>query len=196
MKGFSMKQIISSVSILLLVGLGVGIGIMRSSDSKAIDKANHLKDEGNAAKVGAAKAIEGVQPKFASLYTDEALAAFPKNRAEMEATAKETVDTYAKAAEQFRLAAAKFDEASRQDIDISVAEYFSAWSQASAKSAERAEAVREFVGLWLDTQVDSREKLDARSVPLNTRLNEINSAIAELEAKAEKIQTDNAAKFE
>ena len=98
---------------------------------------------------------------------------------------------YRKAVEQYRLGAAKLDEASKQKIDAMIAEYFGAWSQVRAKSAERRAISREYVLLWLDKEVDTREKLDAKTKEIEKRIDVLDAAIDELVAKANKIKSDN-----
>jgi len=187
-----MSKILSSVA--ALVGMiAVGFGIWSQWGTS---KANRYKDEANAAiESGAGFVNQGVE-KFQKLYAEENIAGFPANRAELEPLARETADLYEKAAEQFRLASAKFDEASKQPADAVVVEYFSLWSRQRAAWAERCVAERDFALLFLDKSIDSRPKLDAQCDEISKRRRQHAVTVEELSAKTDQLQKDNPGKFE
>jgi hypothetical protein len=191
-----MNQVLKGIMVVALVAVGIGYGVMQGMEGNAIKKANHLKDEGNAANAAGQKLLNDIDAKYQSLFTDEALKAFPTNRAQHASAAKETTEACTKAIEQFRLAAAKFDEASKQKIDQTVADYFSGWSQVASKSADRCEVFRNFALIWSDDAVSTQEKLDARLEELKAKREGLDKEISDLEANAAKIQADNSSKFD
>jgi hypothetical protein len=186
-----MKAFSSIAALVSIVAVGFGIWSQWGTS-----KANRYKDEANAAiESGAGFVNQGVE-KFQKLYANENIDGFPSNRAQLEPLARETADLYEKAAEQFRLASAKFEEASKQPADAVVAEYFSLWSKQRAAWAERCVAERDFAMLFLDKTVDSRSKLDERCDEIAKRRKQHASTVDELTAKTEQLQKDNPAKFE
>jgi len=187
-----MKTLFTVVSLALLVTLGV----MSGCGEATINKANHLKDEANAAGAAGDKLLDDIQPKLETLFSSETVAGFPANRGEFEATARETAELNAKSAEQYRLAASKFDEAAKQDIDKVIAEYFGTWSQVMAKSAEKRDSRREQTLLWLDKEIDTMEKLEAKKSEIQKRFDAQTAAVDELVAKAKKLETENADKLD
>jgi hypothetical protein len=187
-----MKTQFAVVSSALLVTLGVVSGCGEA----AINKANHMKDEANAAAAAADQIIDDTKPKFDTLFSSANIAGFPANRGEFETTARETAELHAKSAEQYRLAASKFDEAAKQGIDKVVAEYFGLWNQVMAKSAEQRDIRREHSLLWLDKEIDTQEKFEARRSEIQKRFDAHAAAVAELVAKAKKLEADNAGKFD
>jgi hypothetical protein len=187
-----MRKVIASIVIVAAVGYGIYAGIGQADTNKA----NHLKDEANAASAAADKLVEDAKPKFTALFSESTLAGYPGNRAENEAAAKETAELYARAVEQYRLGAAKFDEASKQKIDEDIAAYFAVWSQVLTKSAERRATAREFSLAFLDKELDTRAKLEARTHEIRTRFDVFDKAVNELVVTAKKMETDHADKLD
>jgi hypothetical protein len=186
------KNILSSAASLVGI-LAVGLGIWSQWGN---DKANRYSDEAKAAIESGAQFVNQGVEKIKKLYTEDKLASFPANRAELEPLARETVDVYEKAAEQFRLASAKYDEASKQPADAVVVEYFTLWSRQRAAWVERCLVERDFALLILDKDVDTRAKLDARAEEILKRREQHATAVEELSAKADQLQKDNPGKFE
>jgi hypothetical protein len=187
-----MGRIVSAIAaVLTLIAVGAGFLVEWGTG-----KANQFKDEANVAIKSGAQFVEQGAEKFKKLYADENLEGFPGNRAALEPLARETADLYEKAAEQFRLASAKFDEASKQPADAVAVEYMSLWSKQRAAWAERCTADRDLALLFVDKNIDSRTDLDTRFAELLKRHKQYEAAAEELSVKTEQLKKDNPSKFE
>lgn len=153
-------------------------------------KGNKLVDEANELIQAAAAATPAAVEKFKAVTSDENLAGFPGNRAQLEPQAREAGDMYAKIAEQYKGAAAKLTEASQQNSDEKILAYWKLLAQQFDKSAQRIELVRQFVLLPGDAKLETLAALEARQAEINTKLNEVMKQEDDLELQANKIKAE------
>jgi hypothetical protein len=151
---------------------------------------NKLVDEANELIQAASAATPAAVEKFKAVTSDENLAAFPGNRAQLEPQAREAAGMFAKIGEQYQGAAAKLTEASQQNTDEKVVAYWKLLAQQFGKSAERIELVRQFVMLPTDAKLETQAALEARQAEINTKLDEVMKREDELEAQAGKIKAE------
>ncbi len=158
-------------------------------------KANKLIEDGNTAVEAANKFTLEASPKYDELFSETNLQGFPGNREQMKASAQEVADLFGKSAEQFRVAATKFEEATKQAVDSKVAEYWTAKVQAFQKMAEAKDAVRKIALILTDDTVENIEQFTERATPLSKNAQQLNSEAEQFTATADKIQADNKDKF-
>lgn len=142
-----------------------------SALSDETDKANKLVAEGNTAITEGNKLATDADAKGDK------------------ASAQEAIDTLTKAAAKYREAGTKFDEASKLKINDKFKEYLSLKSQEFNKRAELMEVAKKNSQAMLDST--DPEALMTKVQENKSQVEKLDKEAKDLEAKAEKIRTDN-----
>ena len=162
--------------------------------SCATRQANKLIEEGNAAVEEGKKLYEQASAKESEMA--QSLEGFPENRDQLKSKARELIDLLDKGIAKLQVGAAKFDEASKTNIDAKLKEYLSLKSQEFAKHAEHLEVEKEIPQAVMDTSITDMEGLKAKSTSAQERLEKLQQEWIDLASKAEKIKQENKDKFE
>jgi hypothetical protein len=157
------------------------------------DKVNNLVDEANRCFDEANVALP-TDKQLDDLVGEEPLKAFPQDRAKFEKSAQTAVDSLAKAAEKFQLAAAKYDDCGKASKD-KVAQYFDTMSKASQKLADSKETYRQAVALLLDKSIESAATLRDKRSPLLRQASDLDKEYEQLDDQAKKIHEANKNQF-
>jgi hypothetical protein len=160
-------------------------------------KANRLVSEANAANDAATALLAEVGPKFDSLTLQENVEGFPKNRDAYVPVAKEIATAFEKAAEQYRIAASKFDEASKDIIDDKeiFEKYWGLKKDAFAHLADSKLGFRKVATAWTDESVNDAMTLIARINGAIEEGQKHSKAFHAAQDESEKLEADNKAKF-
>ena len=158
-------------------------------------KANELVDVGNKSVDEANKAATEAKNKFGELFTKENITDFPENRDSLKSKVAEVAGLFDKSVTNLKSAADKFEEASKLKLDDKFKEYLTTMAQSYRKKAELNETAKKTVLLLSDTSIDGPEGLASKMQPLNEQTNKLQKEAGDLEAKAQKIQTDNPSIF-
>ncbi|MCE9606369.1 MAG: hypothetical protein K8U03_15850 [Planctomycetia bacterium] len=134
--------------------------------------------------------ITQAAPKLDELTSEATIAAFPGNRAQLEANVRSTGELYDKAAVEFRHASTKLDEASKVMTEAKVVEYFATMRDRWANKAKQMELLRDYVSALVDSKIENAESLRARHAELNTLAKSLDAAEKELKAKSDKIHAE------
>jgi hypothetical protein len=133
------------------------------------------------------------RPKFNTLI--KAVRSVSTNRVDLEAQARELGEIYTHVAAEYRLAAAKIDQAAKRSPDADVAAYFDAKSRLWTKSAEVREILRDYVRLIIDQNVGVDE-FQTRQAALDTQIKLLDKQETELTAAADKLFNRHRPKFD
>lgn len=158
-------------------------------------KANSHVDEANAASTSANALVTEILPKYKELYSEANLNGFPGNRDQFKADAQMVSESFAKAADQYRLAASKLDEASQQAVDKPLKDSWGFRSQAYRKLADSKAAFGQLTGLLLDESIADIDALNAKIDPIVDQATKASDEFHKLEAEANKIQEAHKDKF-
>lgn len=169
------------------------LAVAAFSVSCATSKANKFIDEGNAAvKEGEALAMEA-DTKITALAGN--LDKFPENREELKTTAQEILDRLDKSIAKLRLAAGKFDEGSKTNLDAPLKEYLSLKSQEFSKHAEHLDTLKGIPNAVMDASIEDRAALDERFTQIKDKVEKLEKDWTDLAERANKIQEANKDKF-
>lgn len=158
-------------------------------------KANALVEAGDAAIKSANTLTEDGGGKFRALVAEANLNGFPGNRSQLEPMAREAADLLGKAAEQYRLAASKYEEASHQPVDKVVINYWLLKVKASQKLAESKEAFRQAALLFLDRSIEQKDALVEKLLAASKNAQDLKAEYEQLSAEADKVQNAHKDKF-
>ena len=177
------------IALLVIAAIAIWGYFATRKANKAVDAANALADEGNAA-------LQGVGDLVKELFGDEIANSFPKDRAKYEKSAELLRTKLATAAEKFRAAAAKFDEAIKTDSSKIFSEYLALKAKSFVKMADSKDAFQKAAVLVLDKSIETaaqfREKRDALVAEAN-KLDDESTAFA---TQADKIHDEHKSEFE
>lgn len=157
--------------------------------------ANKQVDEGNAAVEAANRFTTQGSPKYSELFADANIEGFPGNREKLKELAQETAGLFDQSAAQFRVAAAKFEEATKNSVDSTVKEYWLLKVQIYQKSAEVKTAVGKIAALFADDSVENLDQFNEKARPHTETIEKQTAEIDALVAKADKLQADHKDKF-
>lgn len=176
------------VAALMTMGCGIWTSIGNAQGNRLVDEANAAIDQGNKLSTDA-----GVHYK--KLINDETIKTIAENRSKLKETIDQAASLYEKSAEQYRLGAAKFDEASGQKVDSKVSEYWKLKSEQLQKLAAAKLALRKIVLALADESVTDiptfNKQVDAHIKDADQNHN----AAKESATKADKVKEDNKSKF-
>ena len=158
-------------------------------------KANELVDVGNKSLDEANKAATEAANKSGELFATEVITDFPENRDSLKSKVAETAGLYDKSITGLKAAADKFEEASKLKVDDKFKEYLTTMAQSYRKKAELNENAKKMVLLLSDTSIDGPEALASKMPSFNEQTNKLKKEASDLDAKAQKIQTDNPSIF-
>ena len=126
-------------------------------------------DEGNAASEAADALVVQHAPNFKVLFSNANLQGFPGDRERHQGSARETAESFEKAAGLYRVAASKLEEASRQPVGKPNAAYFAAKAQSFHQLADSKETYGTAVRLLLDETITHVDALKLKVEPLITQ---------------------------
>lgn len=178
------------VSVVMLIIVACSVLV-----SFATRQANKFVDEANAAVTAGNQFAEQGGAKYAELFTDPNIEGFPGNREQLAPTAASLAELMARAAEQYDLAAAKFEEASQKGVKQVVADYWKLKAQGYRKFAESKKTFRSVGLLITDESVSSIELLDEKLPPLIEQAVKLDEESKALAAQADKLQSENEDEF-
>lgn len=158
-------------------------------------KANALVDEGNTAAQTGNSLSGQAGAKYAELFAEANLQGFPGNRAKLEPAAKELTDLLTQAAEQYRLAAARFEEAAQQPADSKVVDYWKLEAQMCRKFADSKEAFGRVPAMISDPGVQNLEQLLDKIGGLTEAAGKLDKESKEIAAAANKHKEAHKDKF-
>lgn len=158
-------------------------------------QANKQVDEANAASQAANVLVSEFVPKYKELFTEANLQGFPGNREQLKPIVIEGRETLTKAAEQFRLAATKLEEAATRPVAKPLSEYWGLKVKAYRKLAESKEKFIKVVELFLDESNTTLDVLDGKLGPLIEEATKLNTESDAFDAEAKKIQEANPKEF-
>lgn len=153
--------------------------------------ANKLVDEGNVAVDAGNALVTQAGEKYTALFSVENLTDYPGNRERLKNPAQETADLFGQASQQYRLAAAKYDEATQQNVDKVVAEYWSLKVQEYRKFADAKDVYRGIPLLLLDETVADVEELGRRITAITAQAETLDAEVAQLTTQADKLREDH-----
>jgi uncharacterized protein Yka (UPF0111/DUF47 family) len=164
-----------------LLFLGV---VLACGNTDETDKANKLVNEGNAAITeGKKHASDADEKKNKMLQTNVA------QMAEARTLANEAIREYDQAISKAKEAAGKFDEASKLQVNDKFKDYLSLKSKEYNKRAELIETLKAIPQALIDSQ--NRPAFVSRANEATQKAERISKEADDLEAQADKIQTDN-----
>ena len=158
-------------------------------------KANELIDVGNKSVDEANKASTEAANKFGELFATENISEFPENRDSLKSKVAETTGLFDKSITSLKTAADKFEEASKLKLDDKFKEYLTTMAQTYRKKAEVNESAKKQALLLSDTSIDGPEALASKMQSLSEQTSKLKKEASDLDAKAQKIQTDNPSIF-
>ena len=150
--------------------------------------ANKHVEEANAASQAGNDLVAQIGPKYKELFNEANLQGFPGNREQYKAKAQETVELFNKSAEQYRLAASKLEEASRQAVKQPLIDYWSLKVQSFRKLADSKQAFGKLVQLLLDESITDMNALNEKVGPLVDEAVRLDGESDKLGVEAQKIQ--------
>ena len=156
--------------------------------SGKIDEANAQIDEGRAT----SKELGSEADQFLSGALPKALTS---DRAKLEAWVAKTNGLLAKVVEDYRAAAAKFEEGRKFALGGVVSKYVELKSHAYQKLADAEEARRKAVVLFIDKSIDSKDELRKKQTVLISEFFKLNSEFDRLDEEAEQLHEENKRKF-
>ena len=179
----------------LVVGVGVLVLVCTLWVNWGTTQANKQVDEANTASQAANALVPQAVAKYRELFSEANLQGYPGNRDQYKANAQEAVDLFAKSAEQYRLAANKLEEASKQSVKKPLSDYWTLKVQSFRKLADSKEAFGKLVHLLLDESIPDIDALNEKLGPLVDQATQLSDESDKLDAEAQKIQDANKAEF-
>ena len=158
-------------------------------------KANKLVREAQVAIAAGNEHLKVLTDKLKPLLNEENVRAFPSNRGDMMPKAKVVSESMEKAAEQFRIAADKYKEASDDIVDPSVKECWSLTKDSLSKLADAKDEYRKIATAWQDETLKEWDGLNFRIREALDAAKKLNAESDEFEAKATKIHDEHKDKF-
>ena len=176
-------------------GAGLFLLVLSLVGCMETGKANELVDVGNKSVDEANKASTDAANKFSELFSQANITDFPENRDALKSKVAETAGLFDKSIASLKTAADKFEEASKLKVDDKFKEYLTTMAQSYRKKADVNESAKKMVLLLGDTSIDGPEGLVSKMQPLKEQNDKLKKEQSDLEAKAQKIQTDNPSIF-
>lgn len=172
---------------LLAVTLVFAFVLACNSLSDKTSEANKLVAEGNTAIDEGNKLATDASAKNEKVFNE--VINYDMDKEKLSGTAKEAVDGMTKSAEKFREASKKFDEASKLKIGDKFKEYLTLKAQEFTKRAEQMDAAKKDPQAFIDSTdvVSMNTKIQANKLELKR----LDKEAKDLEAKAEKIRSEN-----
>ena len=168
----------------LMAGLFFLAVVLACGSTDETDKANKLVNEGNKAiEEGKKLAASAEAKKSKMLQTNVA------QLSDARTTANEAIRDYDQAQEKVKEAAAKFEEASKLQINDKFKEYLSLKVKEFNKRAELLEALKAIPQALIDSQ--NRQSFISRANEATQKAERLSKEADDLEAQADKIQSDN-----
>ncbi len=168
--------------------------VLACGSGDEIDKANKLVAEGNTAIQEGNKLALEAGPKNDKIFEEVTADTYEEDKEKLKGTAKEAIDGLTKSAEKYREASKKFDEASKLKVDDKFKEYLTLKSQEFSKRAEQMDAAKGNAQAFLDSAdaVSLMAKINANK----PRIEALDKESKDLEAKADKIRSENKGKIQ
>lgn len=163
--------------------------VLACSGGNETDQANKLVEEGNAAINEGNKLATEAGAKNDSIFDQLSADDFEGSKERLTPTAREAVDGLTKSSAKYREASKKFDEASKLKIDDKFKEYLSLKSQEFAKRADQMDIGKGNAQALLDSS--DMQALMTKINENRTKYQALDKESKDLEAKADKIRTDN-----
>lgn len=163
--------------------------ILACNASDETDAANKLVNEGNAAIEEGNKLAMEASGKNDKVFDEMTADNFEADKERLKGSAKEAVDGMTKSAEKYREAAKKFDDAGKLKIDDKFKEYLTTKSQEFSKRAEQMDVAKGNPQAFLDSA--DVQGLMAKVTENKGKLEKLEKESKELEAKSDKIRSDN-----
>src|SRR4051812_29014965 len=173
----------SHVAFVLLIAVLWACG-STSTYTGDTDKANKLVDEGNAAVQDAKKAVSDAEAK-----KDEMMHTDIRRLAEARVRAAEAIAAYDKAAEKCKAAAAKYDEASRLQVNDKFKQYLILKAKEFNKRADMVEAAKGTPQALIEST--NRSSFIIRANSNNSKVDGLRKEAEDIAAQADKVQKDN-----
>lgn len=160
-----------------------------NSFSDKTEEANKLVADGNTAIEEGNKLATDASAKNDKIFDEVTTENFEADKEKLSGTAKEAVDGMTRSAEKFREASKKFDEAGKLKVGDKFKEYLTLKSQEFTKRAEQMDAAKKNAQAFLDSAdaASLMEKIKENK----PQLEKLNKEAKDLEAKADKIRSEN-----
>jgi hypothetical protein len=155
------------------------------------NKANTLIDEANIAIAAGNDAAKHGGEIYGQLFTEANLRNFPSNRHQLAPTAKDLAAHLDRAALNFDLAAKKFEDAAKQNVAATHAEYWKTKQQAFIKFAQSKRAFQSVAQLITDQKIATIDNFNAKMSPLIDEAVKADDEAKSLSAKADEIRDRN-----
>ncbi|MFO1041083.1 MAG: hypothetical protein U0941_04810 [Planctomycetaceae bacterium] len=179
----------------IVAGIFIIITLCSLLMSWGTTQANKQVDEANTASQSANALVGEFVPKYQELFKEANLQGFPGNREDLKPIALEGKEKLTKAAEQFRLAATKLEEAAGRPVSKPLSEYWGLKVKSYRKLAESKEKFVQVVELFLDESITTLDILDGKLGPLIEEATKLNTESDAFDAEAKKIQDANPKEF-
>lgn len=183
----------TKLNMLLALAVLLAFGLACSGGDET-DKANKLVTEGNAAIQDGNKLATDAGAKNDKLFDSLSPSNFEADKEKLAPQAKEVVDGLSKAADKYREASKKFDEASKLKINDKFKEYLTLKSQEFSKRAEQMDIGKGNAQGVLDS--NDADSLSAKIRENKPKIEKLDQESKDLETKAAKIQADNKDKIQ
>jgi hypothetical protein len=185
---------------LKLVGIGVSVatlvvGATALLAARGATKANRLVDDANAAVREGNACAKRAGTELGELFSAKNLREFPGNRPQLAGPVQGVLDLAARSAEQFRIAAAKFEKAARQPADPIVLNYWKLKERECRKLADAKDLYVQFPKLLEDPSVTDVGQLTARMRALDEEAAKLGEESDEAEAAASRLHDAHKDKF-
>ena len=180
----------------IVAGILVIITLGSLLTSWGTTQANKQVEEANTASQAANAMVVEFGSKYKELFTEANMQGFPGNREQLKPIALEGKEKLTKAAEQFRLAATKLEEAAGQPVSKTLSEYWGLKVKAYRKLAESKDKFVQVVDLFMDESVTTLDILDGKLQTLITEATKLNTESDAFDTEAKKIQDANPKEFE
>ncbi|HEY0547398.1 MAG TPA: hypothetical protein VGC91_18605 [Pyrinomonadaceae bacterium] len=183
----------TKLNMLLALAVLLTFGLACSGGDET-EKANKLVAEGNAAIQDGNKLATDAGAKNDKLFDELSPNNFDADKERLSPQAKEVVDGLGKAADKYREASKKFDEASKFKLNDKFKEYLTLKSQEFSKRAEQMDAGKGNAQAVLDSS--DAASLSAKVRDNKTKIEKLDQESKDLETKAAKIQAENKDKIQ
>lgn len=179
----------------IVAGIVVIVTLCSMWSNWGTTQANKQVEEANVASQAANALLGDVVSKYKELFTEANMQGFPGNREQLKPIAQQGKEGLTKAAEQFRLAATKLEEAASRPVSKLLSEYWALKVKAYRKLAESKDVYAKVVELVLDESITTVEILDEKMGPLIEQASKLNTESDAFDAEAKKIQDANPKEF-